>query len=117
MEQILQQHVLNVVQQMEEQVDNELHAMGKLQGDDYEALRQQRLQVPSHPPPHLCMQRACPTYLTKASRRIAIEIALAFIGLVRSHISAIPVPGILTSWNSTRNMGVSFALGGYCVVA
>ena len=45
MEQVLQQHVLNVVQQMEDRVDDQIHAMDKLQGDDYEALRQQRLQV------------------------------------------------------------------------
>lgn len=45
MEEILQQHVLNVVQKMEDRVDDQIHAMDKLQEDDFDSLRQKRLKV------------------------------------------------------------------------
>lgn len=44
MEEILQQHVLNVVQKMEDRVDDQIHAMDKLQEDDFDSLRQKRLK-------------------------------------------------------------------------
>lgn len=45
MEEILQQHVLSVVQKMEDRVDDQIHAMDKLQEDDFDSLRQKRLKV------------------------------------------------------------------------
>lgn len=44
MEELLQQHVLNVVQSMEDRVDDQIHAMDKLQEDDFDTLRQRRLK-------------------------------------------------------------------------
>lgn len=44
MEEVLQQHVLNVVQKMEDRVDDQIHAMDKLQEDDFDSLRQKRLK-------------------------------------------------------------------------
>ncbi len=48
MEGLVQQHLegqlLNAAKQIEDRVDNQLHQLDKLEGDDYERLQEQRLQ-------------------------------------------------------------------------
>lgn len=43
-QQIVEQHLLATAQKVEDQLDNEMHQLQKLDEDDMESLRQQRLQ-------------------------------------------------------------------------
>lgn len=43
-QQIVEQHLLATAQRVEDQLDNEMHQLQKLDEDDMESLRQQRLQ-------------------------------------------------------------------------
>lgn len=43
-QQIVEQHLLAAAQKVEDQLDNEMHQLQKLDEDDMESLRQQRLQ-------------------------------------------------------------------------
>lgn len=43
-QQIVEQHLLAAAQQMEDQIDSEMHQLQKLDEDDMESLRQQRIQ-------------------------------------------------------------------------
>lgn len=43
-QQIVEQHLLAAAQKVEDQLDNEMHQLQRLEEDDMESLRQQRLQ-------------------------------------------------------------------------
>lgn len=44
-QQAIEGQLLNVAKRVEDQLDDQLHALGKLDADDYEALRERRLQA------------------------------------------------------------------------
>ncbi len=43
MQQVVENHLLNAAKGMEDELDNEMHRLGKLDQDDMEQLRQQRI--------------------------------------------------------------------------
>ena len=45
MQQAIEGQLLSVAQRVEDQLDDQLHALDKLDADDIEALRERRLQV------------------------------------------------------------------------